>query len=132
MSLATKRLTIYLRALVVLLVLGAIGLVLFKNRNYTVKVWFFGLTDAEKQVNVVWVMVWTAGFTRAAWWVMSFVRGLIRDYREVRKAKAAAEADRLHRLRVADLDERERRIEEKLQRAAGVEEKEPGESGGSA
>ncbi len=117
-SLAMKRLTVYLRGLVVLLVVGAIGLVLFKNRSYTVQLWFFGLTDAGKPVNVVWVMVWTAGFTRAAWWVISFTRGLIRDYREMKRERAAAEAEKLHQQRAAELEERERRIEEKLKRAA--------------
>jgi hypothetical protein len=126
-SLAMKRLTVYLRALVVVLVVGAIGLVLFKNRSSTVHLWFFGLTDASKPVNVVWVMVWTAGFTRAAWWVISFTRGLVRDYREMSRERAAAEAERLHQQRAAELEERERRIEEKLKRAAGNETNELGD-----
>jgi len=127
MSLAMKRLTVYLRALVVLLVLGAVGLVLFKNRSYSVQLWFFNLTDASKPVNVVWVMVWTAGFTRAAWWVISFARGMVRDYRELKRQRALAEAERSHQQRAAELDERERRIAEQLKRAAGIETGKPGE-----
>lgn len=126
-SLAIKRLTIYLRVLIVLLVVGAIGLVLFENRSYTVQVWFFGLTDASKQVNVVWVMVWTAGFTRAAWWVISFTRGLVRDYRKMKRERAVAESEKLHQQRAAELEERERRIEEKLKRATGNETNEHGD-----
>lgn len=126
-SLAMKRLTVYLRVLIVLLVVGAIGLVLFKNRSYTVHVWFFGLTDAGKPVNVVWVMVWTAGFTRAVWWVVSFTHGLMRDYRELNRKRAAVEAEKRHQQRAAELEERERRIEEKLRRAAGNETNEHGD-----
>ena len=122
-----KQLTVYLRALVVLLVLGAIGVVLFENRSYSVQLWFFGLTDASKPVNVVWVMVWTAGFTRAAWWVISFTRGMVRDYRELKRQRAFAEAERNHQERAAELDERERRIEEKLKRAACDKKDEHGE-----
>ncbi len=113
-----NRLRVYLRGAVVMLVVGAIGLVLFKNRHYSVNLWFFGLTDAEKPVNVVWVMVWTAGFTRAAWWVFSFSRGLIRDYRKMKSDRQAAEVERKRLLRAAELDERERRLNDKLKRAA--------------
>jgi hypothetical protein len=129
MSLAIKRLTVYLRASVVVLVVGAIGLVLFENRSYTVRLWFFGLTDADKPVNVVWVMVWTAGFTRAAWWVISFTRGLVCDFRELKRQRALIEAELEHQKRAAEMDERERRIEEKLKRAAGDETEGNGESG---
>ena len=122
-----NRLTVYLRGAVVLLVVGAIGLVLFKNRHYSVNLWFFGLTDANKPVNVVWVMVWTAGITRAAWWVFSFTRGLIRDYRQMKSDRQAAEVERMRLQRAAELDERERRLDDKLKRAADGISEESGE-----
>ena len=36
------------------------GLVLYENRANYVEVWFFGLTDESKKVNVVWLMLSTA------------------------------------------------------------------------
>ena len=125
MSLAIKRLKVYLRTSIVVVVVGAIGLVLFKNRANYVEVWFFGLTDESKKVNVVWLMLSTALGTLTAWRIVWFARGLWRDMREVAKQKAIEEATKLQERRAAELEERERRIEEKLKRAAASD----GESG---
>ncbi len=118
MSLAIQRLKVYLRTSIVVVVGGAIGLVLFKNRSHTVAVWFFGLTHENEPTNVVWLMLWTAGGTLTAWRVVWFARGLWRDLREVGRLAAIEEATKLHEKRAAELDERERRIEEKLKRSA--------------
>lgn len=111
-----KRFTVYLRVAVVLIVVGSISLVLFKNRAHTVNVWLFGLTDPNEKVNVVWVMVATSVVTLLAWWLTALGRGLIHDLREVARERAAAvvkkEADR----RVAELDVRQKRVEEQLHR----------------
>ena len=125
MSLAFKRVKVYLRTIAVALVVGAVGLVLFKNRTNYVEVWFFGLTDESKKVNVVWLMLSTALGTLTAWRIVWFARGLWRDMREVAKQKAIEEATKLQERRAAELEERERRIEEKLKRAAASD----GESG---
>jgi hypothetical protein len=125
MTLAIKQVKVYLRTIAVALVVGAIGLVLFKNRANYVEVWFFGLTDESKKVNVVWLMLSTALGTLTAWRIVWFARGLWRDMREVAKQKAIEEATKLQERRTAELEERERRIEEKLKRAAAND----GESG---
>jgi len=118
MTLAIKRLTVYLRTIAVALVVVAVGLVLFKNRANSVKVWFFGLTDETKKVNVVWLMLATALGTLTAWRIVWFARGLWRDVREVARLKAVEESDRQQKKRAAELEDRERRIEEKLNRSA--------------
>ena len=118
MTLAIKQVKVYLRTIAVALVVGAVGLVLFKNRTNYVEVWFFGLTDGSKKVNVVWLMLSTALGTLTVWRVVWFARGLWRDLREVARLKAIEEADQQHKQRAAELEERERRIEEKLKRAA--------------
>ena len=118
MSLAIQRLKVYLRTSIVVVVVGAIGLVLFKNRANYVEVWFFGLTDESKKVNVVWLMLSTALGTLTAWRVVWFARGLWRDLREVGRLAAIEETTKLHEKRAAELDERERRIEEKLKGSA--------------
>ena len=125
LTLAIHRVKVYLRTLAVALVVGAVGLVLFKNRSNYVEVWFFGLTDEAKKVNVVWLMLSTALGTLTAWRVVWFARGLWRDLREVARLKAIEATDRQHKQRAAELEERERRIEEKLKRAA-VSDGEPG------
>jgi hypothetical protein len=125
MTLAIKRLTVYLRTIAVALVVGAVGLVLFENRANSVEVWFFGLTDESNKVNVVWLMLSTALGTLTAWRIVWFARGLWRDLREVARQKAIEEATKLQESRAAELEERERRIEEKLKHAAASD----GESG---
>ena len=119
MRLAIKTFTVYLRVLVVLLVVGAIGLILFKNRSYTVNVWLFGLTDPSKSVNVVWVMLATAVCTLTVWWIISLGRGLVHDLREVRRERELALTQQLTQQRVAELDARQRRVEEQLKHTVG-------------
>ena len=118
MTLAIKRAKVYLRTFIVVLVVGAIVLVLFKNRANYVEIWFFGLTDESKKVNVVWLLLSTALGTLTAWRVVWFARGLWRDLREITRSAAIEEATKLHEKRAAELDERERRIEEQLKRTA--------------
>jgi len=117
MTLAIKQLKVYLRTFAVALVVGAVGLVLFENRSNKVAFWFFGLTHEDKPTNVVWLMLWTAGGTLTAWRVVWFARGLWRDMREVARLKAIEETDKQQKQRAAELEQRERRIEEQLKRA---------------
>lgn len=125
MTLAIKQVKVYLRTFIVVMVVGAIGLVLFENRSNEVAFWFFGLTHEDKPTNVVWLMLGTSTGAIATWRIFSFARGLWRDMREVARLKVIEEADRQHKQRAAELEERERRIEEKLNRAAASD----GESG---
>jgi len=125
MTLAIQRAKVYLRTFIVVMVVGAIVLVLFKNRANYVEIWFFGLTDESKKVNVVWLLLSTALGTLTAWRVIWFARGLWRDLREVARQKAIEETDRQHKQRVAELEQRERRIEEQLRKSAASD----GESG---
>lgn len=120
MSLAFTRVRVYLRMAVVVGLVCAIGLVLFKNRSNAVTFWFFGLTDVTKPVNVVWLIVWTASSTLLVARVFWFARGIWREFRELKElevAKATAEAQTQ---RAAELNERERRVEEKL-KSAGLD-----------
>ena len=117
MSLAFKRFKVYLRTLLSALVVVVVGLVLFKNRNHEVAVWFFWLTDPDETVNVVWVMLCTALATLAIWCVVSRGVTLLREVREVRRLQLAKASDERQKARAAELDERERRLDDKLERA---------------
>ena len=117
MSLAFKRFKVYLRTLLSALVVVVVGLVLVMNRNHEVAVWFFWLTDPDETVNVVWVMLCTALATLVSWWVVSRGVTLLREVREVRRLQRAKASDERQKARAAELDERERRLDEKLERA---------------
>jgi len=122
MSLAYKRLKVYLRVGLVLTIVLLGAIVLFKNRDHSVQLWFFGLIDPDKPTNVVWVMLWTAAITRTVWWLFSFSRGMIRDMREIRRQDAIDEAEQTRQQREATIAERERRLDEKLKQVGETEE----------
>ncbi len=117
MSLALQRFTVYLRVAVVAVVVGTVGIVLFKNRSNSVPVWFFGFTNESKPVNVVWLMLTTAVGSLTVWRLVWFARGLWRDLRALQerdRVGALAEMERRQTQRAAELDERERRLTENV------------------
>ena len=125
MSVAGKQFGVYVRFAVVAVAVAAVAMVLVKNRNHTVSVWFYGLTDDTKPINVVWLMLCTAAATLVVWWILALGWGLVRDFREVRRLRAITDASRSVEQRHAELDERERRIDDKLHRAVKEEGEQP-------
>lgn len=113
MSLAFKQLRVYVRLVIVLLVVGAVALVLVQNRSHEARIWFFWLTDDEKPVNVVWLMVCTAVGALLSWWTLSLAWSLIRDMREVKRQRAVQDAARRLDEREAALAEREQSLEDR-------------------
>ncbi len=117
MKLAFKRLKVYGRGGLIVAVLGVVGLVLLKNRSHAVAFWFFGLTDDERPVNVVWLILCTSAATLVSWWVLSLGWGLLRDMREVHRLRAISDVTKELTQRTTDLQERERRVDQRLKRA---------------
>ncbi len=117
MGVALKQLKVYVRGALILVVGVAISLVLVKNRGHSVPFWCFGFTDDARPVNVVWLMICTAAATLVTWWVLSLAWGLLRDMREVKRLRTVAVATRELENRTVELNQRERRVDEKVQRA---------------
>ncbi len=122
MKLAYEQTKVYVRVILVLVVVVGGGLVLFFNRSHSVQVWFFGLTDDASPVNVVWLMLCTSAATLVTWWVLKLGWGLWRDLIKVRRLKAQQAIESQHQARMAELDKREQRIDDKLKRALESEE----------
>jgi len=114
MSLAFKRLKVYLRVAVVVALASVLALVLYKNRDHRVAFWFFGITDEERKISVVLLLWTTAGATLIVAQIVRFMRGLVKDLRDVRRMKAEHAAAAVQASRAAELDERERLLTEKL------------------
>jgi len=114
MSLAFRQFKVYLRVALIVLIGSGVALILFRNRGYSVRFWFFWLRDETQPVNVVWLMLCTAGGTLLSWWVVSVAWGLIRDWRELKRLRADADMARAQAQREAELTQRERRLQEKL------------------
>ena len=117
MKLASSRLRLYVRGGSVLIVVVAVALVLFKNRAHEVRFWFFGLTDPSRPINVVWLIVCTAAATMIFWWVAVLAWRLGRELRDLRHRRALEGMTKKLDERAAALNERERRVDDKLRRA---------------
>jgi hypothetical protein len=119
MSLALRRVKVYAQVALVGVLVVAIAIVLFMNRKNSVSFWFFGFTDDAKKVNVVWLLVWTASTTLVVARLFWFARGLLRNWRELHRAEQVAEATEAQKKRAADLEERQRQLDAKLQAIEG-------------
>ena len=117
MTLAFKQVKVYTKLGLLLIVAVAIGAVLIKNRSHSVQVWFFGLVDPAKEVNVVWLMVWTAIGAVVSWWVLRATLGLVKDMRELRREEELRERGKAQAELAARLRVQERRIDEKITKA---------------
>ena len=83
MSLAFRRIKVYFKLTLIVLVACAVGLVLWKNRDREVGVWFLWLTDPNKTVNVVWLMLCSGGGTLLSYWILRTVFGVWAEMRSV-------------------------------------------------
>lgn len=93
MSVAFRQVRFYLRVVAVSVAALAIALVLIKNRNHEVRFWFFGLTDDQRPMNVIYLMLCTASMTLMASRVGSAGRRLWRDMRELKRAEVIGATD---------------------------------------
>jgi len=119
MSLATKRVKVYSQLVFLVALVGAISIVVFKNRHNEAQIWFFGFTDGDKRINVLWLLAWTASATLLIAKLIWFMRGLLRDMRDVKKMEEATVIAKEQLRREADLAERERIVSEKLKASEG-------------
>ncbi len=117
MGLAFKQFKVYTKVVLVLAVALAVGAVLLKNREYRVPVWFFGLTDPTKEINVVWLILCSAVGAIVAWTVLRATLGVVKELRQVARAKEVQARDRSQQELAAKLKEQERRIDEKISKA---------------
>ena len=119
MSLAFKRIKVYTKLTLVVIVALAIGAVFLKNRDHEVRFWFFGLVDDQARINVVWLIVCTAVGAIFSWWVLLAALGPIKDMREVRRESEFQKREKAQQEMAQKLREQERRIDEKVSKAIG-------------
>ncbi len=127
MSVAAGQLKVYLRGVIIVAVVVAIGLVLFENRNHKVSFWFFWLTDDTKPIHVIYLMLCTAAGTLASWWTLRMGLRLWRDAREMKRLRSIKNRAKVLNHRAVELDERERRVDRKLRDAIATRDEGDGE-----
>jgi len=121
MSLALRRVRVYSRLALIVLVVVAICVVLWKNRNHQVDIWFFWLVDEGRPVNVIWLILCTALGALLSYWVLSTVWGLRRDMEKVAADAALRDTEKKQQERARELKEQEERIDAKLKKAISEE-----------
>lgn len=127
MSLVWKRFTVYARILLVLALAVAINLVLAENRANAVSFWFFGWTDVNRPINVVWLMLYTAAATLVVRWTLLLGWGLWRDMREIQRLQEVQNIALSQQKRMTDLEARQRQLDETAKRlTSGAEDKPDG------
>lgn len=114
MTLAWRRLKVYLKIALMAVVALVAMLTVIKNRNNTAPVWFFG---PYEQVNVLWLVLITAVSAVVIWWGTWKIAGVVKELREVQRMKESQAQKSEQDRRAAELAERERRLDEKLRDA---------------
>ena len=122
MSLAFRRIQVYSKLTLIVLVLIAIGAVLWKNSNNQVTIWFFWLTDEQASFNVIWLILCSAVGALISYWILSMVWGLWRDMRRIAQESTLTEKQKEQEARERELQEREERVDAKLKKAISEEE----------
>lgn len=114
MTLALRRLKVYLKLVAIGAVVVMVLLIVLMNRTNDADVWLF---HQYRDVNVVWLILVTAVSSIVAWWVVGKVFAVIRELRQVQRQKREEIARREQRRQAEELAERERRLDEKVRRA---------------
>lgn len=114
MSLALKRIKVYLKLSAILAVVAVILLIVLMNQENKANIWFF---QRYEQVNVLWLILITAASSIASWWLMLKIFSTLRELREVRAAERNRRAMSEQQRMAQELAEREKRIDEKLRRS---------------
>ena len=116
MGLALRQIKTYAKLVAMVAAAVAVLLVVLMNRNHKVDVWLF---HSFPQTNVLWVMLVSGISAVVIAWTLARVRRVIRDVREIRKAKVVEAQMAEQRRLAAELKEQEDRIDTKIQSSIG-------------
>ncbi len=114
MSLVFKQIRLYAKLTLFIALALVVGLVVYKNRDHRVTVWFFATYES---INVLWLMLCTAGATVVTWWILALTRTVWRDMKVMfREQERQREQDEIER-RKKEITEAEKRIDRKIKTA---------------
>jgi uncharacterized membrane protein len=109
-----RQFVVYLKVTLVVAVVLLVAVVVFNNRNYTTRFWP-GATAED--VPTLWLMLMTAAASISIFWVLMRVRGVYRELKVLHAQEAEEQRLKAHEQRSSDLEEQERRIDQKLKTA---------------
>lgn len=111
-----KQLIVYTKVTGMCLAGIAVVLVVFMNRNYETRFWP-GATDRD--LPVLWLMLGSGVSSVIAYWLLTRIRRVMKDVAELAKEKKRSEETAAQARRAAELEQQEKRIDEKLSQALG-------------
>ena len=114
MSIAIKKAKLYFKLVLIVAVVMTAGLILLKNNKHQATVWFF---KEYTDVNVLSLMLMTAVASIISFWVLSKIFKVWSEWREISRLEAEQEKQGQLEERIKALDDRERRIDDKVERA---------------
>jgi hypothetical protein len=117
-SVVLTKIRLYARLTLFVALAVVIAMVVFKNRQHRVTIWFFATFES---INVLWLMLCTAGASLVSWWILSTTRSVWRDMRELFRLQQVEQRDATLKKREDDIAEAEKRIDQKIKRAIDSE-----------
>lgn len=114
MSLAFRTIRVYFKLGVVGAIIVCTALVVLFNWNKEADVWFF---HTFEKINVLYLILVTAIASISSFWIINRVRGVVHDVRALKKERRDAQTLAEQRKLAADMADREKRIDEKLNRS---------------
>ncbi|HEY3244590.1 MAG TPA: hypothetical protein VGM03_14715 [Phycisphaerae bacterium] len=116
MKLAFRKFKVYAKLVVIIAAALVTLLVVYNNHDQRASVWFFG---EYQNINVLWLMACTAAAAILVYWILRITRGVLHDMRAAQQEEQLRAREAAAAQRARELEERERRLDDKLKRAIG-------------
>ena len=117
-----RQFVVHAKVTVLCIVFVTVAVIVFMNRNYKTNFWP-GASAVE--VSTLWLMGATSVISILSFWLLTKTRRVWAEWVELRKERELADRLAEQEKLKQTLDERERRIDDKLLRALGDENSQP-------
>jgi uncharacterized membrane protein YcjF (UPF0283 family) len=117
-----KQLVVYTKVTLIVAILLGVAVVVFKNSGYKTRFWPYA---DQADVPTLWLMLATSVVSVCVFWLLSKMRRVWRELAELRAEKL--EKERLAQVehQRKQLNDQERRIDEKIKKALDPEKSQP-------
>lgn len=117
-----KQVLVYTKVTFIFLILLGVGIIVFKNSGYKTRFWPYA---NQADVPTLWLMLATSLVSICVFWLLTKMRRVWRELVEIRAEKAKSQRLAAEEHRRRQLDEQERRIDEKIQKALEPDNSQP-------
>jgi CBS domain containing-hemolysin-like protein len=117
-----KQLVVYTKVTLIVAILLGVAVVVFKNSGYKTRFWPYA---DQADVPTLWLMLATSVVSVCVFWLLSKMRRVWRELAELRAEKLEKERLSQEEHRRSQLNDQERRIDEKIKKALDPEKSQP-------